>query len=332
MLQEPKGHNLSKTENFSSLVSSYSPNDYLESCALEKDQEEHYFHVNTGFLNFDKNLHGGLSRGLHVLGAISGLGKTTISIQIAEQIAKSGQDVLFFSLEMSRCELRNKCLKRNLFDLFGIDAFAGNKAKEDSFQIYCFASAMEKYSLAAKHLYIFEDEYKNQPISANLIKEISKKHKEITGNTPVVFVDYLQVLSPICNRTTDKQNVDDSVRILRKISRELNTVVFAISSFNRDNYKEPVNISSFKETGSIEYSADYLYGMQIRGMDYEVGEKEQTRLSRIRKLEQDVILKTQNDQPIETELKCLKNRFGCQFSIVFDMMPRFSHFSESKQN
>ena len=331
-------------KDISNIVNSYLPQEHLEAYRMGNKEDDTIFSVSTGFSNFDKNLNGGLRQGLHVIGAISGLGKTTFALQLADQIAQSGQDVLFFSLEMSRAELGKKSTNRHLYNLVESDSVQGvnieicsklaninySSTKIRKTEVPYLIAALNNYSLSAKHLYFFEDEYKNHPISANLISALSKKHKEVTGNTPVIFVDYLQVLEPICNRMVDKQNVDDSVRVLRKLSRELHTVVFAISSFNRDNYKEPVNISSFKETGSIEYSADYLYGMQLKGMDYEHGEKEQTRLSRIRELEKNTIQRKNNNQPIAIEIKCLKNRFGCQFSIMFDMMPGFSHFSESK--
>ena len=49
--------------------------------------------------------------------------------------------------------------------------------------------------------------------------------------------------------------------------------IVGISSFNRENYTAPVNLSSFKESGSIEYSSDVLIGLQYDGMDYEVKRK-----------------------------------------------------------
>ena len=42
--------------------------------------------------------------------------------------------------------------------------------------------------------------------------------------------------------------------------------MIAICSFNRDNYFAPVDKNSFKESGSIEYSADVLIGLQPFGM------------------------------------------------------------------
>src|SRR5699024_3347714 len=50
--------------------------------------------IPTGFKQLDGILDGGIREGLHVLGAISSLGKTTLAMQIADQIAQYGEDVL----------------------------------------------------------------------------------------------------------------------------------------------------------------------------------------------------------------------------------------------
>lgn len=47
------------------------------------------------------------------MGAISSLGKTTLILQIADQIAQNGKDVLIFSLEMAKAELMAKSISRH---------------------------------------------------------------------------------------------------------------------------------------------------------------------------------------------------------------------------
>lgn len=68
--------------------------------------------ISTGFKNLDNILGGGLYAGLYIIGAVSSLGKTTFSLQIADQIATSGTDVLIFSLEMATNELIAKSVSR----------------------------------------------------------------------------------------------------------------------------------------------------------------------------------------------------------------------------
>ena len=68
--------------------------------------------VSTGFENLDEILDGGFYPGLYIIGAISSLGKTTFALQVADNAAKKGQDVLVFSLEMGKQELIAKSISR----------------------------------------------------------------------------------------------------------------------------------------------------------------------------------------------------------------------------
>ena len=65
----------------------------------------------TGFSNLDEKA-GGLNAGVYVLAAISSLGKTTLALQMADQIAAQGHEVLFFSMEQSRLEMVSKSIAR----------------------------------------------------------------------------------------------------------------------------------------------------------------------------------------------------------------------------
>ena len=62
----------------------------------------------TGFLELDKALAGGFVAGLHCIGAISSLGKTTFVLQMAENMASVGTPVILFSLEMRPEQLVTK--------------------------------------------------------------------------------------------------------------------------------------------------------------------------------------------------------------------------------
>ena len=73
--------------------------------------------LSTGFYDIDKALGGGLHTGLYVLGAVSSLGKTTFTLQIADNLAKADTDVLFFSLEQSKFELMAKSISRETFNI-----------------------------------------------------------------------------------------------------------------------------------------------------------------------------------------------------------------------
>ena len=78
--------------------------------------EERTKALSTGIDVIDEALEGGFyKKNLVILGAISSMGKTTLALQIADNIARQKQDVLIFSLEMAKEELIAKSLSRLSF-------------------------------------------------------------------------------------------------------------------------------------------------------------------------------------------------------------------------
>ena len=47
------------------------------------------------------------------------------------------------------------------------------------------------------------------------------------------------------------------------MSAEHNAHILAISSLNRASYGEPVKMDAFKESGKIEYTADFVLGLSL---------------------------------------------------------------------
>jgi len=144
-------------------------------------------------------------------------------------------------------------------------------------------------------------------------------------------VDYLQILAPYSEeyiKASDKQNTDKNVVELKRIGRDFKTTIIGISSFNRDNYTAPVNLSGFKESGAIEYSSDVLIGLQFLGMDYEEGETDKQRDKRIRELRKEQDAKGRAGQAQTIQLKVLKNRYGCKGDVILSFYPMFNYFEE----
>lgn len=281
-------------------------------------------YIPTGFKKLDSVLDGGLYEGLYIVGAISSLGKTTIITQIADQIAQAGTDVLIFSLEMARAEIMAKSISRHTLqsvlatggDIRNAKTARGittGKRYIDYSQTErdLINSSIMEYSKYAQNIYISEGV---GDIGAEQIRETVKKHILFTGKTPVVIIDYLQILAPYSERATDKQNTDKAVMELKRISRDYKTPVIGISSFNRANYKEAVTMEAFKESGAIEYSSDILVGLQLKGAgkkDFDANE-------------------AKRKDPREIELVILKNRNGrTGDSLSFNFYPLFNYFEET---
>ena len=129
------------------------------------------------------------------------------------------------------------------------------------------------------------------------------------GEPPVVFIDYLQLLAAEegHDRDSDKQVVDRNMLALRQMARELNTCVLVISSLNRAAYNGSIDLASFKESGSVEYSSDVLLGLQPEKMEEETENLPEAKAkAQARKTMRDF----KADEVRSCELVVLKNRNG----------------------
>ena len=280
---------------------------YLEYVA----NSEYLERIRTGYSDLDKYHEGGLTEGLYLIAAISSLGKTTFALQMCDWIARHGTDVLIFSLEMAKVQLQSKTVSRlasqnpaaaKIFtDRYGHEVFTAPGVREKARwryysqeQIDVIHQAEEEYfSQIAPHLYIHEG---LMTTTIDDIKATVDLHIAATGHRPVVLVDYLQIISPTEEqvRMTDKQRVDQQVKALKIMSREKNIPVITVCSVNRMNYSTPISMEAIKESGGAEYSADVIWGLQLKG----VGEKDFD------------VNHAKEQNPRIIEVKVLKNRDG----------------------
>lgn len=214
--------------------------------------------LSSGLAELDELLGGGLFPGLYVLGAPSSLGKTTLLLQMADEIAASGRDVLFFSLEMSRWELLAKSLCRTAAPQTALCARQLLQGEIPSSQLKRLLEAYNRRS--GERIFISAEQ---EALTPETLREKALRHRAQRGRSPVVVVDYLQILAPSDARGSDKQNVDRAVVALKALSRELEIPVLVASSFNRDAYAKEVSMEAFKESGAVEYAADVLLALQM---------------------------------------------------------------------
>ena len=290
----------------------------------------------TGFFTLDQTLDGGFYPGLYVLGAISSLGKTTLALQVADNLARTGRDVIIFSLEMSRYELMAKSISRHTFEeaiekradradaktTRGIttgDRYRNYSTKEKEL----IKRAIEYYGEYAGHIYITEG---LGDVTVNRIRDTIEKHTRFTESKqpPFILIDYLQLIAPLNERATDKQTVDKNVMELKRISRDYNTTVLAISSVNRSNYMTPIDFESFKESGAIEFSADVVLGLQLACLEEETFSKDKQIAKKRERIQE-----AKAENPRQIQLIVLKNRNGeTSGRVEYDYYPQFNYFME----
>ena len=247
--------------------------------------------ISTGFPYLNLLLDGGLYPSLITLGAITSTGKTTLGLQMMDNIAAAGKDVIIFSLEMSRFELIAKSISRLSFKEAADkkDAFSTRQLLDyDSYKQYSterlllIENCKRKYfDEIAPHVFIREA---LGTMDVVRMREILTAHANQTGTAPVVLVDYIQLMAPPSNvkrNLTDKQVIDNNVMSLKQLSRDFNTPIIGISSLNRQAYStrgnnqkqqgqpadNKVTLTDFKESGAIEYSSDVLLGLNCEVYD-----------------------------------------------------------------
>ena len=277
----------------------------------------------TGYQRLDEALDGGFTEGVHYIGAISSLGKSTFALQMADQMASRRINVVYISLEMGREDLVAKLVSLHLFTDVGGDRFSKTATELTSVQADAFTN--EEWdavhdavnALASHSEYITIKDARARGMSVDEISEYVRNYTQAYGVAPVVIIDYLQIMTPAegMERCTDKQVVDYNVAEFRALTADYNIPVIVISSFNRDSYDSEVTLKSYKDSGNIEYSSDTLIGLQLQGVGTPGFDSNEAKAASVRRV----------------ELVVLKQRYGRSgYKIGFDFYTRHNYFEEQE--
>lgn len=280
----------------------------------------------TGFGRLDE-VSGGIYPGLYVLGALSGMGKTSYCLQMADQMAAAGQHVIYVTLEQSPAELVSKSLARIEY------LTRHHPARSETRRITALDIRLDpRHRQSPEYLRALET-YKTQSAdrlsllvgtfttTIDTICDHVVAHIAATGQKPIVIVDYLQIIKPAPGAapgagkdTALRQQIDEHVQRLKLLSRENVLPVIVICSLNRTNYFTPFDLDSIKESGGIEYTADVVWGLQLKCV-HNMTEKALNMFARDHpelkiKDRRDLMELAKEQNPREMELVCAKNRFG----------------------
>lgn len=304
--------------------------------------------IPTGFKALDYILDGGLYPGLYAIAGGTGMGKTAFALQLMENIATAGHDVLYASMEMGTSELIARGVSRHTFqmqierDSHG-DPNAFKCAKSirgitnhllwdgySTYEIDAIREAFQRYATqSAEHIYIREG---IGTITAESIEEWVKHHRRKTGAAPVVIVDYIQIIAPTDPRATDRQAIDHAVWKMKAMSRDFRCPVIVLSSINRQSYDKDLKSDCYKESGALEYTSDVALGIQLDGMNN--GEDEDSKGVKSQTWMNAHLnpIDPRTGKPSgkrDMEIKVLKNRNGAPTKrIKYQYVPRFHLFTE----
>ena len=277
--------------------------------------------------------------GLAALGGASSLGKTTFAVNLIDHLLDKGETVLYFSLEQLPIEIITKSLARRLYEkdpltpLTNIDI--KNGATYDKLE-----EIKKEYAQHAERYQIITGSFRTT--AADIVAYVEKYRKEHGGESckPIVIIDYLQLIAPPYGfKGGIREYTDENIKALKDMQKRNGLFVLMISNFNRSSNYEPVSYESFKETSMIEYTCDYVWGLQLALLDaenddfYTVTGKQGGRSERPIDQKRKLVNEAQGAIPKRVEFVSLKNRNGKQFfKAFFAYDPRYDIYQPEQKD
>ena len=257
--------------------------------------------ISTGLHDLDKSLSGLNKTDLMLLAARPGMGKTSLALNIALNVAKKypKRTVAFFSLEMSKQQLVTRLLANESF----VDnkmLTTGKLSVDEWCKIGIASSAISQTDLRVDD---------NPSIT---VAEMNAKCRRI-DDLALVVIDYLQLMTSSGVKNSyggenRQQVVSDISRSLKIMAKELNVPVLCLSQLSRANEsrqdKRPM-LSDLRESGAIEQDADEV--LFIYREDYYNKETEKQNIA---------------------ECIIAKNRHGETGTVELQWLPQFTTFAD----
>ena len=253
--------------------------------------------LSTGLHDLDRKINGLNKSDLLLIAARPGMGKTSLALNVALNVAKStDKTVAFFSLEMSREQLATRLLSNESF-VDNQKLTTGKLDEED----------WGKLSLASSALSQTDIRVDDNP--AITVAEMNAKCRRL-DNLGLVVIDYLQLMTAAApgksgeNRVTVVSEISRALKIMAK---ELNVPVICLSQLSRANEsrqdKRPM-LSDLRESGAIEQDADVVIGLYRDGY-----------------------YNKESETPNLAEAIILKNRKGQTGTVELSWLPEYTSFS-----
>jgi replicative DNA helicase len=218
-------------------------------------KESHITGAKTGFYDLDNMLNGFQPSDLLILAARPSIGKTSLALNIATNIAKdSNMPVAIFSLEMSKEQLTERIIC-SIAEI-NLQTFRTGNFKKDQEDI-TFNKLTNSFS-TIYNLPIYIDD--TPDISIMEVRSKSRRLQADKGQF-VLIVDYLQLMHSQERVENRVQEISKITRQMKHLARELKIPVLLLSQLSREIEKRQGNrpiLSDLRESGSIEQDADVV--------------------------------------------------------------------------
>jgi replicative DNA helicase len=216
------------------------------------EQEGNITGASTGFVDFDEMTSGLQPSDLIIVAGRPSMGKTTIAMNMAENIAiKGDKPVAVFSMEMPGDSLA----MRMMSSLGRIDQHKVRTGKLDDDEWPRLTSAINL--LAETKLFIDDTPALTPTEVRSRARRLVREH----GPLGLIVIDYLQLMQSPASGDNRVQQISDISRGLKALAKELNVPVIALSQLNRNLEQRPNKrpvMSDLRESGGIEQDADLI--------------------------------------------------------------------------
>ncbi len=216
------------------------------------EQEGSITGASTGFSDLDDLTSGLQPADLIIIAGRPSMGKTTIAMNIAENVAIStGMPVAVFSMEMPGDSLA----MRMMSSLGRIDQNKVRTGKLDDDEWPRLTSAINM--LAETKLFIDD----TPALTPTEVRARSRRLVREHGPLGLIVLDYLQLMQSPSSGESRVQQISDISRGLKALAKELSVPVIALSQLNRNLEQRPNKrpvMSDLRESGAIEQDADLI--------------------------------------------------------------------------
>ncbi|MDE2439552.1 MAG: replicative DNA helicase [Betaproteobacteria bacterium] len=248
---EDVGRSKSEPRSLSSVLVSA-----IEIIEQNMDRKGGYTGVPSGFYDIDAKLNGMAAGDLIILAGRPSMGKSTLGMNIAENVALDGGSVAVFSLEMGDVQLA----MRTISSVSGVDFGDVRSGKLNNEQWDKIGASLGQLHQAG----IVIDE--TSGLSVAQIAARSRRIKRKAGKLDLIVIDYLQLITPPRSVTANNRN-DEVTAIsagLKKLAKEMACPVLCLSQLSRRVEeradKRPL-MSDLRDSGAIEQDADVIMMM-----------------------------------------------------------------------
>jgi replicative DNA helicase len=210
--------------------------------------KQEYTGIPSGFDELDKMTSGFQPSEFIIIGARPSIGKTALALTMAANISiQRKTPTAFFTLEMPAVALMQR--------IISMEAKINGNALRSGF-----IKSSDYHDLldAAARIYEAPLFIVDMPNMRLLDLRAQARRIRIQEKIEIMFIDYLGLISSENYNMPRYEQMSEISRSLKNLARELKIPIVVLAQLNRDAEKERPNLSSIRDSGSIEQDADVV--------------------------------------------------------------------------